>query len=64
MIRNIKKIASKFGIDKAIMFTSSASILGAFGSVVSVILVVKYLTGLEKGFYFTVGSIVAFAPYY
>ena len=55
----IKKIASKFGLDKAIFFTSSASILGAFGSVVSVILVVKYLTGIEQGFYYTFGSIVA-----
>ncbi len=55
----IKKIASKFGLDKAILFTSSSSILGAFGSVVSVILVVKYLTGVEQGFYYTFGSIVA-----
>lgn len=59
MIHIIKKIASKFGFDKAIMFTSSANILGAFGSVVSVILVVKYLTGVEQGFYYTFGSIVA-----
>jgi O-antigen/teichoic acid export membrane protein len=55
----IKKIASKFGLDKAILFTSSSSILGAFGSVVSLILVVKYLTGVEQGFYYTFGSIVA-----
>jgi O-antigen/teichoic acid export membrane protein len=55
----IKKIATKFGLDKAILFTSSSSILGAFGSVVSVILVVKYLTGVEQGFYYTFGSIVA-----
>lgn len=55
----LKKIALKFGLDKAIFFTSSSSILGAFGSVVSVILVVKYLTGVEQGFYYTFGSIVA-----
>lgn len=59
MMGIIKKITSKFGLDKAIIFTSSASILGAFGSVVSVILVVKYLTGIEQGFYYTFGSIVA-----
>ncbi len=55
----IKKIASKLGFDKAIMFTSSASIIGALGSIISVILVVKYLTGVEQGFYYTFGSIVA-----
>lgn len=55
----VKKIASKFGLDKAILFTSSSSIIAAFGSVVSVILVVKYLTGVEQGFYYTFGSIVA-----
>jgi O-antigen/teichoic acid export membrane protein len=60
----VKRIASKFGIDKAIMFTSSANIIGAFGSVVSVILVVKYLTGLEQGFYYTFGSIVAIQVFF
>lgn len=58
MMGIIRKIASKIGLDKAIFFTSSASILGAFGNVVSVILVVKYLTGNEQGFYYTFGSIV------
>lgn len=55
----IRKYASKFGVDKAIIFTSSASIFGAFGSIISVILVVKQLTGVEQGFYYTFGSIVA-----
>jgi len=64
VIRIIKKIASKFGFDKAIMFTSSANIVGAFGSVVSVILVVKYLTGVEQGFYYTFGSIVAIQVFF
>lgn len=59
-----KKFASKFGIDKAIMFTSSVSVLGAFGGVVSVILVVKYLTGIEQGFYYTFGSIVAIQMFF
>ena len=59
MINKLKIIASKFGFDKAILFTSSTSIISAFGSVVSVLLVVKYLTGVEQGFYYTFGSIVA-----
>lgn len=58
-LMKIRKIASKLGFDKAIMFTSSTSILSAIGSIISVILVVKYLTGVEQGFYYTFGSIVA-----
>jgi len=55
----IKSIASKIGIDKAIVFTASSSIFGAFGSIISVILVVKCLSSVEQGFYYTFGSIVA-----
>lgn len=53
-----KRIATKLRFDKAIVFTSSTSILGAIGSVISVLLVVRYLTGVEQGFYYTFGSIV------
>ena len=52
-------ILEKLGIDKAIIFTSSSSILNAFGSVFSVFLVVKFMTNLEQGYYYTFGSIVA-----
>jgi len=64
MIKLIKTTASKLGFDKAIMFTSSTSILGAIGSVVSMIFVVKYLTGIEQGFYYTFGSIVAIQVFF
>jgi O-antigen/teichoic acid export membrane protein len=52
-------ILEKLGIDKAIIFTSSSSILNAFGSVFSVFLVVKFMTNLEQGYFYTFGSIVA-----
>jgi O-antigen/teichoic acid export membrane protein len=55
----IRSFGSKIGIDKAIIFTSATNIFGALGSVVSIILVVKYLSGFEQGFYYTFGSIVA-----
>lgn len=55
----IRNLATKVGIDKSILFTSSSSIIGAVGSVISVLLVVKYTTGIEQGFYYTFGSIVA-----
>lgn len=60
VLNKIKQIIiSKIGIDKAIVYTSFTGIFGALGSVVSVILVVKYLSGLEQGFYYTFGSIIA-----
>jgi O-antigen/teichoic acid export membrane protein len=63
-LKIIKSIVSKLGFDKAIIFTSSSSILGAIGSIVSMILVVKYLTGIEQGFYYTFGSIVAIQVFF
>jgi len=59
ILHTLKYIASRFGIDRAIMFTSSANIINALGSIVSIVLVVKYLSGVEQGFYYTFGSIVA-----
>lgn len=56
MIKNIVRI---IGLDKAIIFTSSTSILNALGSVISVLLVVKFMNNIEQGYYYTFGSIVA-----
>lgn len=55
----IKILLKKLGFDKAIIFTSSSSILNALGSVVSVFLVVKFMSIIEQGYYYTFGSLVA-----
>jgi O-antigen/teichoic acid export membrane protein len=60
----LKKIANRIGLDKAILFTSSTSIIGAIGGLGSIILVVKYLTGFEQGFYYTFGSIAAIQVFF
>ena len=54
-----KRLANKLGIDKAILFTSSSTLIGALGNVVSAILVIKFLSIEEQGFYYTFGSIAA-----
>ncbi len=59
MINFFKKIALKLGFDKAIIFTSSANLISSVGSIVSIFLVIKYLTAVEQGFYYTFGSLVA-----
>lgn len=60
----ITRIVSTLGIDKAILFTSSNSLIGGVGNVISIILVVKCLSGFEQGFYYTFGSIVAIQVFF
>lgn len=60
----INIIAGKFGIDKAIFYTSSARVIQAVGGIVSILLVARYLTGVEQGFYYTFGSIVAIQVFF
>lgn len=55
----IKRIVTKIGIDKSILYTSSARVIQALGGVVAILFVARYLTGVEQGFYYTFGSIVA-----
>ncbi|GHT46528.1 hypothetical protein FACS189440_04750 [Bacteroidia bacterium] len=59
MMSLIKKIASKLGVDKSIAYSSSSRIIGAFASVATIFFISRYLTGVEQGFYYTFGSIVA-----
>jgi O-antigen/teichoic acid export membrane protein len=54
-----KRLANKIGIDKAILFTSSSTLIGALGNVISAILVIKFLSIEEQGFYYTFGSLAA-----
>ena len=60
----IRTIQRYLGIDRAIFYTSVARILQAFGGVISVFFVAKYLTGIEQGFYYTFGSIVAIQVFF
>lgn len=47
------------GFDKAILYSSSARIVQAFTGVASIFFISRYLTGIEQGFYYTFGSLVA-----
>ncbi|MDD3322936.1 MAG: hypothetical protein PHS59_15975 [Paludibacter sp.] len=60
----IRSIVNKIGIDKSIFYTSFARIIQALGGVVAIIFVAKYLTGVEQGFYYTFGSIVAIQVFF
>lgn len=60
----LKEIQHWLGIDKSIFFTSLARGIQTVGGVVSVLFVAKYLTGVEQGFYYTFGSIVAIQVFF
>ncbi|KAA6326653.1 hypothetical protein EZS27_024273, partial [termite gut metagenome] len=59
MLIILKAVKSKLGIDKSIFYTSSARIVQAAGGIISIFFIAKFLTGIEQGFYYTFGSIVA-----
>lgn len=60
----LKKIVNTLGLDKSIAYTSGARIIQAFTGVASILFVSKYLTGIEQGFYYTFGSIVAIQVFF
>ena len=59
-----KMLANKFGIDKAIAYSSGARVVQAFAGVVSMFFISTFLTGVEQGFYYTFGSILALQVFF
>ena len=60
----LRSTARKIGIDKSILLTSIARIIQALGGIIAVLFVARYLTGVEQGFYYTFGSIVAIQVFF
>lgn len=60
----LKQIAQRIGMDKSIAYSSGARIIQAFTGVASIIFISRYLTGIEQGFYYTFGSIVAIQVFF
>lgn len=60
----LKSIANKLGVDKAIAYSSGARILQAFTGVGSIFFISTFLTGVEQGFYYTFGSILALQVFF
>ncbi len=63
-MRVIKDIAKRIGLDKSIAYSSGARIVQAFTGVGSIFFISKFLTGIEQGFYYTFGSIVAIQVFF
>ena len=52
------------GVDKAIAYSSGARIIQGFTGVGSMFFISTFLTGVEQGFYFTFGSILALQVFF
>lgn len=59
-----KTVVRKIGIDKSIAYTSSARIIQGFTGIASVFFISTFLTGVEQGFYYTFGSILAMQVFF
>lgn len=57
-------IARRIGMDKAIAYSSGARIIQAVTGIVSIYFISRYLTGVEQGFYYTFGSLVAIQTFF
>lgn len=52
-------LANRIGMDKSIAYSSGSRILQGLTGVISVLFITSFLTGVEQGFYYTFGSILA-----
>ena len=57
-------IAHKIGMDKAIAYSSGSRIIQGLTGVLSVFFITTFLTGVEQGFYYTFGSILALQVFF
>jgi len=64
MISVIKSLLKKIGVDKAIAYSSGARVVQAFTGVGSIFFISTFLSGVEQGFYFTFGSIIAIQVFF
>lgn len=60
----IKTLANKIGMDGAIAYSSGSRIVGGIAGVLSVFFITTFLTGVEQGFYYTFGSILALQVFF
>ncbi len=64
MNQKLVNIAQKIGLDKAIAYSSGSRIIGGLTGVLSVFFITAFLTGVEQGFYYTFGSILALQVFF
>ncbi len=61
---NIKTIIKRIGVDKSIAYSSGSRVVAGLTGVLSVFFISTFLTGVEQGFYYTFGSILALQVFF
>ena len=61
---SFRSVANKIGMDKAIAYSSGARVVQGVAGVGSMFFISAFLTGVEQGFYFTFGSILALQVFF
>ncbi|MPL93526.1 hypothetical protein SDC9_39658 [bioreactor metagenome] len=60
----LKKISRLFGIDGAVLYTSSTLIIASIGGIVTVFLISSFMTPSTQGFYYTFASVIAIQTFF
>lgn len=60
----IKTFARRIGMDGAIAYSSGSRIVGGATGVLSIFFITTFLSGVEQGFYYTFGSILALQVFF
>ena len=60
----ITNLAHKIGMDKSIAYSSGSRVVQGITGVGSVFFITTFLTGIEQGFYYTFGSILALQVFF
>jgi len=64
IVEQTKRFANLIGMDKAIAYSSGARIVQVFTGVIGIFFIALYLNGVEQGFYYTFGSILAIQSFF
>jgi len=59
-----RQLVHKIGLDKSIAYSSGARIVQGGTGIASVFFITSFLTGVEQGFYYTFGSILALQVFF
>ena len=59
-----RKIGNLIGLDKSIAYSSGSRIVSGVAGVVTIFFISAFLTGVEQGFYFTFGSLLAMQVFF
>lgn len=60
----LKQFLKKIGMDKAIAYSTGSRVVQAMTGPISILFISRYLTGVEQGFYFTFGSVLAIQTFF